>query len=52
MKSFAVAALVGSALAYPGMQGSKEGHAGVFKSIMKRAGERLAERQGTNISES
>jgi hypothetical protein len=46
MKFLTVAALAGSAVAYPGMKGSKRDHSGIFKAIIERAGERLAERQG------
>ncbi|KIW08171.1 uncharacterized protein PV09_01102 [Verruconis gallopava] len=47
MKFFTVAALAATAVAYPGSHGgSKRDHSGVFRRIIERAGERLAERQG------
>lgn len=48
MKFLAIAALAGAAVAYPGQKDGKKGHAGVFKRIIERAGERLLqERQRT-----
>ena len=46
MKFLAITALVGTTLAYPGMKGAAPGgnhHAGIFKAIIQRSGERLHE---------
>lgn len=47
MKFFTVATLAGAAAAYPGMKGPRgaggDHHAGIFKAIIERAGEKLLE---------
>jgi hypothetical protein len=46
MKFLVVSALMGAAVAYPGMKGATPGvnpHAGIFKAIIERSGERLNE---------
>lgn len=46
MKAFTLSLLAGSALAYPGMSGNAppgQHHAGIFKAIIQRAGERHIE---------
>lgn len=48
MKGFTIALLAGAACAYPGMKGDAppgEHHAGIFKAIIQRAGERHMEEQ-------